>query len=183
ALGEHHVVVHPNHELPKARILDNAILLKVAAADELLVVGAFGVGGNGVEQLRAVVGQRFAVVGIRLAHQRRVELRRACLAVLGRDEDHAVGPARTVNSRGRSVLQNFGRLNISGQQKADVAGLNTIYHVQRVAVVDGAHAPHPNAGARAGLPAVRGRYSLVVAKAPPSYPVGERYWPGNPYCE
>ena len=58
----------------------------------------------------------------------------ALLAALGGDEHHAVGRARTVDGRGRSVLENLHRFDVVGRQigegreRADLA----VAHVQAV---------------------------------------------------
>ena len=81
------------------------------------------------------------------------------LAIFGGDDDHAVGPARTVNSRRRGIFQHVNRLNILRREHGQrIFHLHPIHYVERRVVLRyRAAAPHPNADIRAGR-AFGGRY-------------------------
>ena len=75
-------------------------------------------------------------------------------AAFGRDHDDAVGAARTVNRRGRSVFQHFDRLDdarIDALEVSGVAHRNSVHDHQRgVGPVDGTDAAHPDRHAALG---------------------------------
>ena len=116
---------------------------QVVAANEATFTIIVGITGGINLLVLGCTGNVGIADGLETCRSAEVELRIACLTLLGGNEDDTVRTTCTVDGRCRSVLEDFHRLDIVVVQEVDVArNRHTIDHVERVGTIDGGDTTH-----------------------------------------